>query len=89
MFRRFACFLAIILAVFVSFSSVGCAKKRVASAEVTTVEGGGPYESETTTKTTKVEVEAEPDSDNDGGGGLFSILGDIIAFPFRVLGAIF
>lgn len=71
------------------FANVACSSKKNATAQVTHTDRG-PDGTISETETTTVQVDApQADDDDDDGKGLFGILGDIIALPFRVLGALF
>ena len=80
---------------FIFLSTQGCSQRRTSS--VTTTEVSRDTETDsprarydangavTTTETKTVEVDEHPDRES----GLFSIVGEVIALPFRAVGALF
>lgn len=92
--KLFGIFLSALLCCITVASSTGCASHRdVTTVETRTVSNGDPdYRasadlSETRTTTTKTESVHEDHDDPDRG--LFGIVGNIIALPFRAVGALF
>ncbi|MBN8547873.1 MAG: hypothetical protein J0M12_01015 [Deltaproteobacteria bacterium] len=55
--------------------------------QVTTTEQAASADAPKSTKT--VEVTKETTEKDEGGHGVFHILGDILALPFRAIGALF
>ena len=79
--------LAFLLCFSLTSGVVSCASKRKASAEIVQTQGDSTVSNGATT--TRVTVDAPPEEHESEGKGLFGILGDIIALPFRLLGALF
>lgn len=77
----------IILAVLLStLPACSSSDRRTTTTSVSEVPDSGSTGSDNRVVKTEI-IESRESHNDDSGGGLFSIIGDIIAWPFRVVGA--
>lgn len=77
------------LLILVTVFSTGCSSTHDTTTTKTTVSESPDYPSTTTKETTTTETKSVETSDDDPDRGLFGIIGNIIALPFRAVGALF
>jgi len=86
--------ISVFVVLFLASQSVGCATRSQTTTRTTTTDSADQADAstagrDTTTVTEKTTSTTTPQSDGGIFGGAFHLLGEILAFPFRVIGSIF
>ena len=85
--------ISVFVILFLASQLIGCATRHQTTTRTTTTDSAGEVDASTTdretTVTEKTTTSTEPQSDGGIFGGFFHLLGEVLAFPFRVIGSVF